>query len=280
MQQECIQFWSLSMLDMAPKTAHTFGGRHRRTQGLPPLPRVAADSPAIRGSGPWRRAAAGIRVRDSAAQANKEAGQDHEHLHPRRGVLPAGPPSGADGDRRCCGQAARGAGGIPLRPERHDHHRRSPSTGRRSGGICTTTLMSRSWSTTSSRSIRGGRGESRFAVGPPFTAPVENRSAPGSGRPGSRSGLTASSPGASTPSPSVPPMPGRVVTSSRAGGAYPTGAAAIEDTNHHDPANNANTQTTTRTSKAMNTQARAEAATALLGSCTRATAPKKGHDYG
>ena len=33
----------------------------------------------------------------------------------------------------------------------------------------------------------------------------ENRSAPGSGRPGSRSGLTASSPGASTPSPAVPP---------------------------------------------------------------------------
>ena len=68
------------------------------------------------------------------------------------------------------------------------------------------------------------------------------------------------------------------MTSFRAGGAYPT-AAAIEDTNHHDPANNANTQTT-RTSKAMNTQARAEAATALLGSCARATAPKKGHDYG
>ena len=30
----------------------------------------------------------------------------------------------------------------------------------------------------------------------------------------------------------------------------------------------------------MNTQARAAAATALLGSCTRATAPKKGHGYG
>ena len=94
--------------------------------GSPTAPRGLRHTPAIRGSGPWRPAAAGIRVRDSAAQANKEAGQDHEHLHPRRGVLPAGPPSGADGDRRCCGQAARGAGGIPLRPERHDHHRRSP----------------------------------------------------------------------------------------------------------------------------------------------------------